>query len=55
MTEDPYQTAQLRARTHHAADTFVADRKDRDLLFCFISLWLGTRVLCTPDHRRRFR
>jgi hypothetical protein len=35
MAEDPYQTVQLRARAHHAADTFVADRKDRDLLFCF--------------------
>jgi hypothetical protein len=35
MTWTPCQTVQLRARTHHAADTFVADRRDRDLLFYF--------------------
>jgi hypothetical protein len=35
MTELLCQTVQVWATTHHAADTFVADDIDGDLLFCF--------------------
>jgi len=54
MTELLPKLVQVRARAHHVADTFVADGRNGDLLFCFIALWLRTRALCTCDADKAF-
>jgi hypothetical protein len=51
----PAQTVQVRARTHRAAATFVADGSDGDLLFCFYrTVARHERQLCHLTTRAAF-
>lgn len=53
MTERLAQTVHLQAKAHPVADTFVADGRNDDLLFCVYRCLATREGLCTRDRQRR--